>query len=105
MKMFVVILMGRREGELSEELLLKHVQHLQNLHDQGSLFLCGPFKENDKAMIILFCESLEGANQLVQRDPFVKEGYYSAYEVSELMEANEGNNWLMDIPQTKNNLL
>lgn len=53
---------------------------------------------------ILICDSIDEAINLVKNDPFIKERYYATYEVNELIEANENNNWLIDIPQTKANL-
>jgi uncharacterized protein len=55
-------------------------------------------------MQILICDTMDEAISLVESDPFIKEGYYAAYELSELIEANENNHWLIDIPQTKENL-
>ncbi|KQL54239.1 hypothetical protein AN964_12545 [Heyndrickxia shackletonii] len=104
MKKFVVMLKDKKAGELTQELLIQHIEHLRKMNDEGKLFICGPFKDNDKAIQIILCESLGEAINLVESDPFVKEGYYATYEVSELLEANEENNWLIDIPQTKDNL-
>lgn len=104
MQKFVAILKEKKQGELTEELLIKHVQHLKKLSDQSKLFLCGPFKDNDQAMQILVCDTVEEAIKLVENDPFIQEGYYASYEVKELIEANEQNNWLISIPQTLQNL-
>ncbi|MCU9613785.1 YciI family protein [Caldibacillus lycopersici] len=104
MRKYVAILKDKKKGELTTDLLYKHVNHLQNLTKDTKLFICGPFKGNDRAMQILICETIDEAIHLVESDPFIKEGYYATYEVNELIEANENNNWLMDIPQTKENL-
>ncbi|TLS36230.1 YciI family protein [Pseudalkalibacillus caeni] len=101
---YVAILKDKKQGELTKELLNSHVKHLQNLTANKKLFICGPFKDNDKAMQILICDAIEEAINLVESDPFIKEGYYATYEVNELIEANENNNWLIEIPQTKENL-
>jgi hypothetical protein len=55
-------------------------------------------------MQILICDTVEEAINLVDSDPFIKEGYYATYKVHELIEANQENNWLSDIPQTIENL-
>ncbi|WP_194840958.1 YciI family protein [Filobacillus milosensis] len=86
-------------------LLSSHVKHLQNLTEHEKLLICGPFKDNDTAMQILICETIDEAKKLVKSDPFIDEGYYATYEVNELIEANENNNWLMDISQTIENLI
>lgn len=104
MKKYVVILRDKKRGKLSKELLYNHVEHLRKLHHEGRLFICGPFQDNDIAMQILICDDIDDAINIVESDPFVKEGYYNTYEVNELIEANEENNWLVDIPQTLNNL-
>jgi uncharacterized protein YciI len=103
-KKFVVILKDKKRGHLTTELLQAHVDHLRNLSQSGKLHLCGPFSDNDKAIQILIADSLEEAEAFVQQDPFVRSGYYGSYDLFELIEANESNNWLMDIPQTKENL-
>ena len=104
MQKFVAILKDKKKGELPEALLLKHVEHLRTLNYQSKLLLCGPFKDNDKAIQILNCETINEAKRLVEADPFIKEGYYDSYEINELIEANEENNWLIDIPQTQDNV-
>lgn len=104
MKKFVAILKDKKKGELKEELLIKHVDHLKNLNNDSKLFICGPLKDNDQAIQILVCDTVEEAINLVENDPFIKEGYYAKYELNELIEANEENNWLISIPQTLKNL-
>lgn len=101
---FVAILKDKKRGHLTRNLLQAHVNHLRTLSQSGKLHLCGPFTENDKAIQVLVADSLEEAEALVQQDPFVRSGYYGSYDLYELIEANESNNWLMDIPQTKENL-
>lgn len=103
MRKYVAILKDKKKGELTKELLHKHVSHLQRLTKDRRLFLCGPFKDNDSAMQILICKTIDEAIRLVETDPFIKEGYYATYEVNELIKANEDNNWLMDIPVTEEN--
>lgn len=92
---FVAILKDKRTGELTEELLKKHVEHLQHLSQRSKLFICGPLKDQDRAIQIFICDTMGEAITLVESDPFVKDGYYAGYEVNELLEANEKNNWLM----------
>ncbi|WP_221567803.1 YciI family protein [Alkalihalobacillus sp. TS-13] len=104
MRKFVAVLKNKRKGELSEKLLSQHIEHLQKLNKNSKLFICGPIKDDDKAMQILICNTIDEAIDLVESDPFVKEGYYGDYEIYELIEANEDNNWLADLPQTLKNL-
>ncbi|HWO75195.1 MAG TPA: YciI family protein [Bacillus sp. (in: firmicutes)] len=104
MKKFVVLLKNKKPHQLTAQLLNKHVDHLRTLDKMGKLFLCGPFEDNSAAIQIIVAENYEEAKQWVEKDPFVEEKYYQTYELNELIEANEQNNWLLDIPQTKGNL-
>jgi len=65
------------------------------------LFLCGPFKDDNGGLQILNANSYEEAEKYVLQDPFIAQKYYTRYTIHELIEANEGNNYLMDNPQTK----
>ncbi|RSD23279.1 YciI family protein [Mesobacillus subterraneus] len=102
---FVVILKEKRKGELSLELLERHIGHLRDLNREGKLMVGGPFKNNEQAMLILHCGDIDEAIKLVEQDPFIKEKYYHSYEINELIVANEENNWLLDSPQTTGNLI
>ena len=95
---FVVLLRDKKLGTLSQELLLAHVEHLKRLDDQGKLVLCGPLHENDGAIQILEANSFEESRLLAESDPFISSGYYGHYELSEIIEANKSNNFLMDSP-------
>lgn len=105
MNSYLVILKDKRNGELSNDLLTNHVTYLKGLSQQGSLKLCGPFVDDDGAVMVFQSESVEGVEELLNNDPFVYEKYYQSYEIKEFLEANNGNNWLVGIPQTKGNLI
>lgn len=105
MEKFVVILKEKRERELDANLLSRHIDHLRHLSREGKLMIAGPFKNNEQGMLVLNCEDIDEAINLVESDPFIKERYYHTYEINELIVANEENNWLMDNPQTKGNLV
>lgn len=104
MKKFVAILSKKRAGHLNASLLNAHVEHLKALSASGSLFLCGPLQDNNAALLIVVANSKEQAQSMMDADPFVKESYYEEYSLSELIEANESNNWLADHDQTNRNL-
>ena len=104
MRKFIVILKNKRQGELSPDLLNRHVDHLRKLDKMGKLFLCGPFKDNNAAIQILAADSYDEAKCWVEQDPFVEERYYQTYDLNEIIEANEQNNWLKDASQTIGNL-
>lgn len=95
MKKFIIILRNKRKGELQAELLRLHVNHLRELNKQGVLFLCGPFADNNDAMKIVKAKSFEEADKIANLDPFTIEKYYREYEIHELIEANENNNYLL----------
>lgn len=95
MKKFVIILSGKTPGSLSDDLLHRHVAYLRELHKQGLLFICGPLKKSDKAMKIIYADSMGDAENLAAKDPFTAEGYYPDTQIYELAEANEENNYLL----------
>ena len=101
MPKFIAFLSNKNKHQFSEQLLLKHVAHLKRLNKQGKLFLCGPFTDDKSALQILNAKNINEANDLVNEDPFIQQGYYKQVEVKELIEANADNNWLMDHPQTE----
>ena len=101
---FVVLLRNKRKGGLTDDLLRQHVAHLRQLHQEAKLVLCGPFKNDAHAIQILNADSFKDAQALVQADPFVVDQYYTSYELYELIEANESNNWLLEDAQTSMNL-
>ncbi|WP_261134417.1 YciI family protein [Bacillus sp. Marseille-Q3570] len=96
MRKFVVVLKDKKKGDLTDKLLGQHIEHLQKLNQKSNLLICGPFKDDEKAMQILICNTMKEAIALVESDPFVQEGYYGDYEINELIEANEDNNWLVN---------
>lgn len=60
----------------------RHVQHLRRLSDKGVLALAGRFADGKGGLVVLDVPSLDVARQLVEEDPFVKEGFVS-YELRE----------------------
>ena len=84
-----------REGMTLEQ-VQAHVDHLKDLHSKGILFLCGLLKDeqNDKALLILETGSMEEAEQYVAKDPLIILKYYQ-YTITELIEANPANNFLL----------
>ena len=101
MKQFVIMLSGKTTGTLKTELLEQHVAHLKKLKKENRLVVCGPFLNNSGAMKIIRAENMEEAQQIATRDPFTAESYYQNYEIFELIEANETNNYLLEDTQTK----
>ena len=104
MAKYILILKNKQKGTLTNELLQGHINHLKRQSSKGKIFLAGPFKNNDGAIQIIEAESKMVAESIVKEDPFVSEKYYQTYELNELIEANEKNNWLMEDSQTKRNI-
>lgn len=94
MKKYVVILKDKISDVIDPELNRRHCAHLHQLAEQGLLFLCGPLIGHGGAMQIVLANSEEEAKQLIEKDPFVLEGFYRAYELYYLLEANLENNFL-----------
>ena len=95
MKKYIVILKDS-SGEAPEKaLIIRHVDHLKRLDAKGLLYICGPLKGNGEALQIIFAETMEEASLLVNEDPFIQEGFYRQFSISELIEANEANNYLL----------
>jgi len=104
MQTFVFTLSNKCRGQGTNKLLLAHVGHLKRLKTSGNLVICGPYSDNDGAIQIIRARSVVEAKNLFEADPFIREGYYQSYDVRELFEACDENNWLMDSDQTKGNL-
>lgn len=95
MGLFVVTLSQKQKGQLTDELLAKHVEHLRLKTQEGKIRLCGPFLDGDSAIQVLIASDKKEAIQIVEGDPFIQSSYYQDYQIKELIEANERNNWLM----------
>ena len=95
MSKYVVTLLEKNPEAFSEELVVAHVEHLRNLASEGILVICGPLKGTEFAMQILNAETLEEATRLAEADPFLTNNFYNDFTIYELIEANEGNNYLL----------
>lgn len=104
MQTFLVILKDKRQSELTYDLLTKHINHLKTLAAKDYLVMCGPFKDNSGAILIIRAGSSTMVEKLIQVDPFIVENYYQSYSITEFIEANKTNQWLMNAKQTADNL-
>lgn len=95
MKKFVAILKDKSCDTIDPQLNIRHVEHLKQTALQGNLFLCGPLLGHGGAMQILIADSKEKALEMLQQDPFLSEGFYTNFELYELLEANLENNFLL----------
>ena len=87
---------GKTYNRINKEMVIKHVEFVRNLDDNGKLELCGPFKgwPGMGGMIILRAESYEEADALCKTEPFVAEGY-ATYKLRALRVGNRENNYLL----------
>ncbi|MGD2168701.1 MAG: YciI family protein [Chlamydiota bacterium] len=105
MKSFIVLYSHKNKRCLTEEMLQGHILFLKKLKARNMLVICGPFIDNERAIIILRSSSKTEVDKLVNEEPFVKGKYYERYEIVEFIEANQENDWLMSHSQIKNNNL
>lgn len=95
MKKYVAILKDKISNTIDPELNIRHVDHLKQTALNGNLFLCGPLLGHGGAMQIIIANTKEEAEMMLQKDPFLAEGFYTNYELYELLEANLENNFLL----------
>ncbi len=104
MAKFVFIFKDKNPAVLTKAIYFSHIEHLQRYMKDGKLFLVGPLVGLDRVLQIVEAASHEEAQQIVNQDPYIKQKHYGSYEMSELLEPNETNNWLMDTQRIKNML-
>jgi uncharacterized protein YciI len=104
MTTFVALLKNKKAENLSPNLLDAHIAYLREQTGLGRVKLCGPFADNDGALQLIEAKDYPSAQSIIESDPFIKRGYYTSYELHELIEANESNNWLLTDDQTVRNL-
>src|SRR5215469_16911341 len=87
---------GKSYNKINKAMVVKHVEHIKKLDDNGQLVLCGPLKgyPGVAGMVIFKAESLEDAKAVCKSEPFVAEGY-ATYKLSTLQVGNRDNNYLL----------
>jgi uncharacterized protein YciI len=87
---------GKMYNKINKETVIKHVDYVKKLDDNGQLVLCGPLKgyPGVAGMIIIKTESLEEAKAICKAEPFVAEGY-AKYKLITLRVGNRDNNYLL----------
>lgn len=81
-KHFVAIIKPVREDFLTnwreedEKIMSEHFEYLKSLLANGKLIMAGPALNEQKpfGLVILHCETLEEANEIMKNDPSVKSG-------------------------------
>lgn len=104
MKSFLILLSEKQPHLLNEDLLQDHILYLKSLRENGYLPICGPFANNQNAVLVIRTDSKSHAEKLINGDPFIKNNYYKKFEIHEFMEANEENDWLARSDQSLNNI-
>jgi uncharacterized protein len=86
MKWYVLVILRTGTGNVQnpeerQKLFAGHFENMRNLSEQGKLVLAGPFGQNSNAfrgLFILNTQSEEEARELLQSDPTIREGIFSA---------------------------
>lgn len=63
MKSFLMILTEKQPKLLNEPLLNKHIKYLQTLREKACLPMCGPFADNQGAMMVINIARIFHANR------------------------------------------
>ena len=96
--LYYVMLIERDKtyNKINKEMVLKHVEYIKKLDDNGKLILCGPLEgfPGVAGMIIIKAESIEEAKTICKSEPFVAEGY-ATYKLITLQVGNRVNNYLL----------
>jgi uncharacterized protein YciI len=79
---------GVRGAPPNHQLHEAHVEYLHGLNDRGSLVSCGVYKTLDKGFMILQGMPVEEVLDIVKNYPLISSGYYSEYEIDELLSPN-----------------
>jgi len=87
---------GKTYNKINKAMVVKHVEHIRKLDDDGKLVLCGATKgyPGVAGMVIFEAESFEEAEAFCKSEPFVIEGY-ATYKLFPMRVANKDNNFLL----------
>ncbi|MCL2785726.1 MAG: YciI family protein [Methanomassiliicoccaceae archaeon] len=87
---------GKTYNRINKAMVIKHVNRIKELDDDGRLVLCGPTKgySGVAGMIIFKAESQEEAETICRLEPFVVEGY-ATYKLFSLRIGDRDNNYLL----------
>lgn len=97
-KLLYVMLLEKTKtyNRLNKAAVVRHVDNIRKLDDDGNMELCGVFKgyPGFAGMFILKADSFEDAEDLCKREPLVIEGY-ATYKLVSMQVANRDNNYLL----------
>ena len=87
---------GKNYNKINKAMVIKHVEHIRKLDDDGKLEFGGAFKgyPGVAGMVILKTESFEEADAICKTEPLVVEGY-ATYKLYAIQAGNRENNYLL----------
>jgi uncharacterized protein YciI len=90
---------GKTYNKINKAMVIKHVEYIKKLDDDGMLVLAGATKgfPGVGGMVILKTESQEEAEAICKSEPFVAEGY-ATYKLFSMRVGNRDNNYLLQNP-------
>jgi len=95
--MYVMLIeRGKTYNRINKAMVIKHVEYIKKLDDDGKLVLCGATKgyPGVGGMVILKTGSYEEAEAICKSEPFVAEGY-ATYKLFTLRVGDRDNNYLI----------
>ena len=87
---------GKDYRKINKAMVIKHIENIRQLDEDGKLDLCGAFKgyPGVAGMLVLKADSYEEAEKICKTEPFVAEGY-ATYRLVSLYTGTKENNYLL----------
>jgi len=87
---------GKTYNKINKAMVVKHVDYIKTLDENGKMVLCGATKgyPGIAGMIVFEAENYEAAETVCKSEPFVSEGY-ATYKLFTLQVGNKENNYLL----------
>ena len=92
----MMIVRGKTYNKINKAMVIRHVDFIKQLDDDGRLVLCGATKgyPGVAGMIIFQAENDVAAEAICKSEPFVAEGY-ATYQYFSMRVGNRENNYLL----------
>ncbi len=92
----MMIKRGKAYNKVTKAVIVRHVENLKRLDEDGRIELCGPLKgyPGVAGMVVFRTQSYEEAEELCKQEPLVAEGY-ATYTLASLQVADKENNYLL----------
>jgi len=87
---------GKTYNKINKAMVIKHVEHIKGLDEDGKLVICGPTKGYPGVAGIVIFKSgcYEEAEAICRAEPFVAEGY-ATYKLFSMRVGCKENNYLL----------